>query len=718
MSCKMHAYVPSSYTCTCHFLFPFRNRSGLNITDHETSESSERDELRQRFTVVTHPYLPAILCSDGYCVTLLKLSSTACTLPSLVYNLVTTGSILLGHSSLPSYKIQSFDGADSGIVQTKGDLKSFTEECVKRNSSMGNGTLPMGGSFLTRDEGGKVCTNGLPRTLNPSGCEKEPLAKAHLVAGWGLLLSCSNFQPGNGIYPHILSANEVKCLSSEMEIAKNVAITVLATQSLTDRNGSILSTLSLAYLDQIDQRCRNIVYKLASMYLLSLLSRLLQEHQVFASSTAHTILSVQTYTKSVTSGLRHFWRMFQRIVMLVTDVYNSSVSESQKVFSLPLLVLMKICIILSKDMHTCCKLADTMCLSDPESLGLQSREGSFLQGSIAGYINKTSANLDSIKSTLTMYFSYGINTMVALTCWNTVKCADSHAKLDHIAEDNGLLNLPRLLETCQLRQALELVYSLIGQQSSDRVNIVSPCTMSVPGTNLVPTTVLAGIIQTHPCLNIMIQLLATYMEAFFCSKTGTVHCIIPSTVSKLLQSRDYIEVTSNRVACSVHDQGLASNWTPTHAVELYLLNCQWHKAAKLAVMMGDWKKGLMLSIVQIIIHRSRSPAMDSGSNNVHDVEQFAHRLALGRILRALVVSRKMLVQKPAEQPLVDSPYVCSILRVCSYGSLNCVGPDVSFILLRKIWKVVKGLPVQVPGEYRLPAPPLYRRHLQAKEVRS
>ena len=49
--------------------------AGHGITNHQTSQSSERDALRQRFSVSTHPHLPMLLCSDGYSVTVLGLTN-------------------------------------------------------------------------------------------------------------------------------------------------------------------------------------------------------------------------------------------------------------------------------------------------------------------------------------------------------------------------------------------------------------------------------------------------------------------------------------------------------------------------------------------------------------------------------------------------------------------------------------------------------------------
>lgn len=45
--------------------------------DSSESWASERDPLTQRFSVSVHPYLPVILSSDGYLVTVMQLPPVA-----------------------------------------------------------------------------------------------------------------------------------------------------------------------------------------------------------------------------------------------------------------------------------------------------------------------------------------------------------------------------------------------------------------------------------------------------------------------------------------------------------------------------------------------------------------------------------------------------------------------------------------------------------------
>ena len=59
----------------------------MATTTSAESPVDTQDAFHQRFSVATHPYLPIILCSDGYMVTIMQLSR-AMTCVSLMYDLV------------------------------------------------------------------------------------------------------------------------------------------------------------------------------------------------------------------------------------------------------------------------------------------------------------------------------------------------------------------------------------------------------------------------------------------------------------------------------------------------------------------------------------------------------------------------------------------------------------------------------------------------------
>ena len=68
--------------CCC-----FTCRKSQESTLGSSLSSSERDGLRQRLSVATHPFYPVLLCSDGYMVSTMSLSATF-SLATLVNSLV------------------------------------------------------------------------------------------------------------------------------------------------------------------------------------------------------------------------------------------------------------------------------------------------------------------------------------------------------------------------------------------------------------------------------------------------------------------------------------------------------------------------------------------------------------------------------------------------------------------------------------------------------
>ena len=80
--------------CCC-----FTCRKSQESTLASSLSSSERDVLRQRFSVATHPFYPVLLCSDGYMVSTMSLSATF-SLVTLVNSLVSGSRALAGLSPL------------------------------------------------------------------------------------------------------------------------------------------------------------------------------------------------------------------------------------------------------------------------------------------------------------------------------------------------------------------------------------------------------------------------------------------------------------------------------------------------------------------------------------------------------------------------------------------------------------------------------------------
>ena len=344
------------------------------------------------------------------------------------------------------------------------------------------------------------------------------------------------------------------------------------------------------------------------------------------------------------------------------------------------------------------------------------RENEFLRGCVAKHIREAVIILDGVKNTVAAYYSHNPTTPAVLTGWSNTTSACVADNVDHVQHE--LVELHQLLQTCQLKQALGLIYSLI-LQNSDSVKDLPACRISVPGINLIPPTVLAGLKVAQPHLNSMLLTLARFMGAFFCSKTtGAVHCTLPQPLEPVSQLyREHLDVESKSIALSVCEQSLSNIWTPTHAVELFLLSGHWYEAVKLTVKMGDRKKGLMLCIIHIVMCRNMPEEHGRSSESVK-MEQFAKWLAVGEVLRTFGFSRAKKMIRPAVHTAPDLPYISSILSVCEHVGLTMVGPEVSFLLLQRMWRAVRSLPLHVSQDIHLPSPPLYCPQPTFHEVHS
>jgi hypothetical protein len=165
---------------------------------------------------------------------------------------------------------------------------------------------------------------------------------------------------------------------------------------------------------------------------------------------------------------------------------------------------------------------------------------------------------------------------------------------------------------------------------------------------------------------------------------------------------------------------LSNTWTPTHVVEPSLLCGLWFEAAKFSVKVGDWKRGLMLCLLYSILCKGVGDSQEYSdkSDLVVQVEQFAHRLAKGKILRALGLSRgRPAVATPgSEHPQPDLHHISSTLRACEKGGLSGICPAVTVLVHQRLWRAVGSLPARVPEDFPLPASPLYCSPAANKEL--
>ena len=225
-----------------------------------TSLSSERDGLRQRFSVSTHPFYPVLLCSDGYMVSTMTLPASF-SLTFLVRSLVTKARLLAGLSSMEDLPLHDQPNRLNVPRQHEMSMTSgaFTDTF---NSSCGS-VRPLGAAgtssgvlqFIGLDE-------ELDRTsknpLEPAASSKS-LAKSlsTLLTAWGIAVSTNLSRPGNSIAPcywsptleehskHDLSQHQM--IESVLPSLTQLLTIFLNSKTSHDSNSSQLTEILKAY---------------------------------------------------------------------------------------------------------------------------------------------------------------------------------------------------------------------------------------------------------------------------------------------------------------------------------------------------------------------------------------------------------------------------------------------------------------------------------------
>ena len=735
-------YIEILQPLNVHFsiVVSYHSNKDLSVTDHETSQSSERDALRQRFSVTTHPHLPLVLCSDGYCLTVLSLQPAYRSLPQLVLGLVKSCRDLL---HLPELQLHLHT---DGIAQHSHTTPDETQEReLNRKQDMcmhvteeerGEFTSTLPGpsaEFLPAIETGQVHFAGMDGlNITHSVCQGDPegeyeLAKAYISAAWGLLLSADKFEPGNGLYPCHPCGTEATIVSTMMNAAENLTIISLASlptlPSSAEVNSNQLScitlALSLAGLDQTKQGHCKLVHALANCTLMTVIAKLHQAHRGFALCDSHTARSMEVYVQTVAKNLQLFWKILFKIVVFISGLYDQVHNNPLKPFSIPLLFLEGVCTFLKSDLHSCRLFARRMAPVRSVSSSMHEREMSFLQQNLMKHVSNTATYLESISTTLSCFHQEGSLNAVAVLAPPPLE-SESFPESSHM-QQNMLSCLLVMLQKCDLKGALEFAHSLMIQ--SDHGSGEGPsCHVSVPSLILSSPASLAHQSVALTPFSCVLLTLARLIAAFFCSKLPTVvRCRIPfPTIHPPSHTApspsQHLELKHHSITTAIREQGLSEKWTATHAVELYLLSGHWYEAAAFAAKLGDWKKSLLLCVVHLQHGRQLAERYELSSPVIPElskVQRLAHHIASDKISNALGLSKLVQSYQPSDH---DLPYISSILWVCGCGHVDNIAPELGYLSLCRMWMAVRSLPVRVPQNFYLPAPPLYCPQPTTNEV--
>lgn len=393
------------------------------ITDHENSESSERDGLRQRFSVASHPTLPLLACSDGYTFTLLKFSSK--------HGLLDTVKSLVSYSrkELEMEEVEHLSHHDeTRLSEGQGredssrlDFCDFVAALdVGQEESLGGGTVlashpSLGGGdvgfldrYLRSVEAGHIEFAG--ENSGRAGCDAGSsavskrsedalrLALSCLQAAMGLLLSCDPFIPCRGTLPSSRSPNLEQVEANKLELHRVATLLVSTTFKVLSQvsqlsafsssplppkmvslsHGFISSLLKLIVLDGIYQAHTTLSFSLANAVFMAFLSGLTKKHCNFErlDNDKHTVASMLEYTCFVGKGIHDFSNLLEDMLPILLSTYDVHPSIFGEVLKTPphasnlssdcvlylgsaLKAALKLIGSLLKGMKLCCKLSSS-----------------------------------------------------------------------------------------------------------------------------------------------------------------------------------------------------------------------------------------------------------------------------------------------------------------------------------------------------------------------
>ena len=208
---------------------------------------------------------------------------------------------------------------------------------------------------LSGMEAGAIHFAGMDSDLDQTNCsvfdktlqEKRSteLAISELHTAWGLLLSASELEPGNGLYPRErpLTLGEIATCQSALQFSSSLLILTLvssATASAYTQHGPYLealspvrllngtadsaaSVLSLVALDSIKQGCLSLTVSLANATSLVLLSECLKEHKSFLSRK-HNLQSLREFAEGVTASITALSGFLDDAISLLSSTYTPS----------------------------------------------------------------------------------------------------------------------------------------------------------------------------------------------------------------------------------------------------------------------------------------------------------------------------------------------------------------------------------------------------------
>ena len=692
-------YVPDHvpHLCMCR-----STKENIPAT-HETSSSSERDKLRQLFSLATHPSLPLILCSDGYLATVLQI-------PSSVTSVYTATQIVQsGLSLLHGNKIITTQAENDTTVSSV-----HNQLAVRWGSSglpalggcnEGSKIVPAAVSPVSLVVGSKRCFTATGAIgSDPKSDEETESAIVKCIqllsSSLALLLSSSH---------QILTLNHSDP-SADALIHSWVDACVVVNKALLLGNAQTLVKFwkGLSNILLLDTDKNHLVMSLSflSPLLGDIVDLVRSHHQV-------TVVNCKPseHTNHVYQHLKLLHTTAHLVVEMIEALHSmyglflvEDVSSTGYQVPLPRLA--------------CC----THALGNHLEIFLAQAKGTLEQGE---YSNEASNDARGLVTGLEK-LKCDINS----AC--TIVGSITNVKSGSQSNDSLVSMLHCKLENCDIASALEIANSVIhtfvyeadlhNSLLSHQVNgeptcTVGPCSLHLSGCDPDNQAVLCS--------------LGSFMSRYFMQKELLVPAV-PSVVTVPLPflptsqlTTSFIRIGYKEIAQNVPQECDGGSWSPSRAVELLLLAGRWLEAAMVCQALG--RAPLAFSLVASYLHLGfLAQSTSCGTLLVTDASELANAL-MEQIILALsattaqktvcvVKKRQDLISlgrpgyKDEEfdaQELRSSSSLSSALHCFKVCGFTAVPIRLARHLVESVLMSVKRLQIVVPNQCPLPLPIFY-----------
>ena len=198
---------------------------------------------------------------------------------------------------------------------------------------------------------------------------------------------------------------------------------------------------------------------------------------------------------------------------------------------------------------------------------------------------------------------------------------------------------------------------------------------------------------TSPSGLAVVQCIAKLMHSYFVNKPLLIPLL--SSIGASADSR-YQQLDRVKVTRAVAKQDLSLLWHPDHALKLLLLSGLWEEAVQFPLVVGDWKKAFLLSVlfgeIQCCFETCLQAKLD---DNLGHRLMFDHINSLLDSKTAPLYSDEMLTE------------VTSMIHTAALCSMDTVLVRLCYKCLEDVVNAIRNMDMFVPQGVHLPSPPAY-----------